>query len=194
MLTEPTIEKLKALKLYAMITAWIAQRAEPSMNDLHFDERLALIVEAETLARDNKRLTKLLHDAKLRIPSACMEDVELSPKREIDKPLFRQLATGAVDGRSADLQALRELLTRQAPAMLAKHPEESKLSSQDFAVLHVPSARKDGNDRADRDGRPAPPHEDVHLTHHPQRNQPLMQKSTTSFEVDPRQATVRSES
>lgn len=94
MLNEPTIEKLKALKLYAMIAAWIAQRAEPSMNDLHFDERLALIVEAETLARDNKRLTKLLHDAKLRIPSACMEDVELSPKREIDKPLFRQLATG----------------------------------------------------------------------------------------------------
>jgi DNA replication protein DnaC len=77
-----------------MITAWIAQRADPSMNDLHFDERLALIVDAESIARDNKRLAKLLSDAKLRIPSACVEDVELSPKREIDKALFRQLATG----------------------------------------------------------------------------------------------------
>jgi len=29
MLTEPTIEKLKALKLHAMITAWIAHKREP---------------------------------------------------------------------------------------------------------------------------------------------------------------------
>lgn len=94
MMTEPTIEKLRALRLHAMTTAWLAQRMDPATNDLHFDERLALIVEAETLARDNKRLTKLLGDAKLRIPSACIEDVDLGPKREIDKALFRQLATG----------------------------------------------------------------------------------------------------
>lgn len=93
-MTEPTIEKMHALRLYAMTSAWIAQRADPAMNDLHFDERLGLIVEAETLARDNKRLAKLLRDAKLRMPTACMEDVDLSPKREIDKALFRQLATG----------------------------------------------------------------------------------------------------
>jgi DNA replication protein DnaC len=93
-MTEPTIEKLHALKLYAMTSAWIAQRADPAIGDLDFDERLALIVEAETLARDNKRLAKLLREAKLRIPTACMEDVDLSPKREIDKALFRQIATG----------------------------------------------------------------------------------------------------
>jgi DNA replication protein DnaC len=74
-------------------TAWIAQRSDPSMNELSFDERLALLVDAETLARDNKRLHKLLHDAKLRIPGACMEDVYLGPKREIDKALFRELMT-----------------------------------------------------------------------------------------------------
>jgi DNA replication protein DnaC len=94
MMTEPTIEKLRALKLYTMTTAWIAQRADPSMNELSFDERLALLVDAETLARDNKRLQKLLHDAKLRIPAACMEDVDLGPKREIDRALFRELIAG----------------------------------------------------------------------------------------------------
>ena len=94
MMTEPTIEKLHTLKLFAMTSAWIAQRADPSMGDLDFDERLGLIVEAETLARDNKRLAKLLREAKLRIPTACMEDVDLNAKREIDKQLFRQLATG----------------------------------------------------------------------------------------------------
>jgi DNA replication protein DnaC len=94
MMTEPTIEKLRALKLYTMATTWIAQHSEPSIAELSFDERLALLVDAETLARDNKRLQKLLHDAKLRVPSACMEDVDLNPKRDIDKPLLRALATG----------------------------------------------------------------------------------------------------
>lgn len=94
MMTEPTVEKLHAMKLYAMTTAWIAQRTDPSTSDLSFDERLALIVEAEALARDNKRIAKMLHDAKLRIPTACIEDVDHGPKREIDKALFRQLGTG----------------------------------------------------------------------------------------------------
>jgi DNA replication protein DnaC len=94
MMTEPTIEKLRALKLHTMATTWIAQHSEPSIAELSFDERLALLVDAETLARDNKRLQKLLHDAKLRVPSACMENVDLNPKRDIDKPLFRALATG----------------------------------------------------------------------------------------------------
>ena len=51
MMTEPTIEKLRALKLYAMTTAWILQRTDPSMSELPFDERLALLVEAEALSR-----------------------------------------------------------------------------------------------------------------------------------------------
>jgi DNA replication protein DnaC len=94
MMTEPTIEKLRALKLLTMTNAWIAQRQDPSMAELSFDERLALLVEAETLARDNKRLSKLLHDAKLRVPSACVEDIDFNPKRELDRALVRQLATG----------------------------------------------------------------------------------------------------
>lgn len=98
MMTEPTIEKLRALKLYTMSTTFVAQRADPTMNELSFDERLAMLVEAETLARDNKRLQKLLRDAKLRIPGACMEDVDLSAKREIDRPLFRELITGRFIG------------------------------------------------------------------------------------------------
>ena len=77
MMTEPTIEKLRALKMHAMMSAWIAQRGDPHMNDLHFDERLAMLVEVEALARENKRVGKLLHEAKLRIASACIEDIDL---------------------------------------------------------------------------------------------------------------------
>lgn len=94
MMMEPTLEKMRALKLNAMVTAWLAQRADSAVHDLDFDARLALIVEAEVLARDNKRLKKLLYDAKLRIPGACLEDLEYSAKREINRALIRQLAVG----------------------------------------------------------------------------------------------------
>ena len=94
MMTEPTLDKLRALKLFAMAIAWTAQRQDPSMAELSFDERLGLLVDAESLERENKRLAKLLRDAKLRIPSACMEDLDLNPKRALDRPLVRSLATG----------------------------------------------------------------------------------------------------
>jgi DNA replication protein DnaC len=94
MMIEPTVEKLRALRLFAMATAWIAQRSDVAATELDFDTRLSLLVEAETLSRDNKRVAKLLHDAKLRIPSACMEDVDHGPKRELERALVRQLATG----------------------------------------------------------------------------------------------------
>ncbi len=94
MLTEPTLDKLKALHLYAMASAWIAQSRDPEMSSLDFDTRLGLIVDAETLARDNKRIGRLLREAKLRIPGACMEDIDFSPKRELDRAVIKSLATG----------------------------------------------------------------------------------------------------
>jgi DNA replication protein DnaC len=93
-LNEPTIEKLKALHLYAMTAAWVAQKNDPTIGELDFDARFAMLVEAEALARDNKRVSRLLREAKLRIPGACLEDVDCSPKREIERALVRQLGTG----------------------------------------------------------------------------------------------------
>jgi DNA replication protein DnaC len=92
MLTEPTIEKLQALHLGAMAAAWAAQREDPKIHDVDFDSRFAMIVEAEQLARDNKRLERGLREAKLRIANACIEDLDYAPKRELDRSMMRQLA------------------------------------------------------------------------------------------------------
>jgi len=93
MLNEPTIEKLKALKLEAMAEAWTRQQSSSEVAGLSFDERLGLLIDAEWLARENKRLTRLLRDAKLRLGAACVEDIEYSAKRELDKATIRQLAS-----------------------------------------------------------------------------------------------------
>ena len=93
MLNEPTMEKLMALKLAALAEAWAAQQKNPEMAKLSFDERLGLLVDAEWLFRENLRLGRCLREAKLRIGNACVEDIDYSAKRELDKSVVRQLAT-----------------------------------------------------------------------------------------------------
>ena len=64
------------------------------MTSLSFDERVGLLVDAEHLSRDNRKLARRLKEAKLRIPQACLEDLDYAPRRELDRALIRQLATG----------------------------------------------------------------------------------------------------
>ena len=93
MLSEPTREKLKALTLHAMAQAWADQQAQPDLGSLSFDERFGLLVDAEYLARDNRRLARLLSEAKLKMSQACVEDIDYPARRELDKATVRQLAT-----------------------------------------------------------------------------------------------------
>lgn len=103
MLTEPTMDKLRGLYLGAMATAWQAQREDPKIHDLDFDTRFGLLVDAEHLARDNKRLSRALREAKLRLPNACIEDVDYPVKRELDRSIIRQLGTCAWIGTHANV-------------------------------------------------------------------------------------------
>jgi DNA replication protein DnaC len=93
MLNAPTLEQLHALKLSAMATAWTEQPQQADMTALAFDERFALLVEAEWRARENKRLARALHDAKLKLSQACLEAIDYPARRELDKAVIRQLAT-----------------------------------------------------------------------------------------------------
>ena len=93
MLNEPTLEKLHALRLRTMAETWQSQQRDATVGALSFDERFTLIVDAEYLARDNRRLARLLKDAELRIPNACLEDVDTSAARGADRGMIRQLAS-----------------------------------------------------------------------------------------------------
>jgi DNA replication protein DnaC len=81
------------MKLHAMLAAWEAQQQDPSSASLTFDERLALLIDAEWLARENRRLARALQEAKLRPSHACLEAVDYGPRRGLDKSQLRQLAT-----------------------------------------------------------------------------------------------------
>lgn len=93
MLTEPTVEKLKAMRLDALAAAWIEQQSKPDLASLSFDERFAMLVDAEWLYRENRRLCRALKEAKLRLGQACIEDLDYPAKRELDRAVIRQLVT-----------------------------------------------------------------------------------------------------
>ena len=93
MLNDPTLDRLKALRLDAFVAAWLLQQQDPNATALGFDERLALLVEAEILARENKRVQTALREAKLRLGHACVEGIDYPARRELDKSAVRQLAT-----------------------------------------------------------------------------------------------------
>lgn len=94
MLNEPTLDKMKSLRLDAMAAAWLQQQRDSEAGTLSFDERLGLLVDAECLHRDNRRLHRNLKEAHLRFPQACIEDIDYTPKRALDRASIRQLGTG----------------------------------------------------------------------------------------------------
>lgn len=93
MLTEPTVSKLKDMRLDALAAAWLEQQKKPDVAKLAFDERFAMLVDAEWLDRENKRLGRCLKEAKLRLSQACIEDIDYPARRDLDRAVIRQLAT-----------------------------------------------------------------------------------------------------
>jgi DNA replication protein DnaC len=67
------------------------QRTQLDYAELSFEERLGLLVDRELLARDNRRLLRLLKSAKLRLPAA-IEELDYSRPRGLDRHMIRQLA------------------------------------------------------------------------------------------------------
>jgi len=93
MLTHPTYERLIALGLTGMAKALEEQRRQSDLTALDFEERLALMVDRETIERENKRLVTRLKFARLR-QSAVVEDINMKAPRSLDKALFQKLVAG----------------------------------------------------------------------------------------------------
>ena len=65
------------------------------MTGLAFDERFGLLVDAEWMDRQNKRLARNLREAKLRLSDACIEGIDYPARRKLDKAVIRGLTSCA---------------------------------------------------------------------------------------------------
>jgi DNA replication protein DnaC len=91
MLKQPMIEKLVGMRLLGMVEALKAQEQDPSTRELSFLERLGLLVDQQWNWRENQALSRRLKNAKLRTPSACVEEIDYRPARGLDKSVIRSL-------------------------------------------------------------------------------------------------------
>ena len=76
MLIQPTLDSLNRLKLYGMAAALSEQLTQSTAHSLAFEERFGLLVDRETAWRDTRRLERLLKQARLKFPGACLEDLD----------------------------------------------------------------------------------------------------------------------
>jgi DNA replication protein DnaC len=90
MLNHNTLEGLKTLRLPAMASGLLTQREQSDYSSLSFEERLGLLVDAELLQRQNRRLERVFKAAKL-MAGASSEDVDFASARGLDKATFVSL-------------------------------------------------------------------------------------------------------
>jgi DNA replication protein DnaC len=94
MTNSSTLESLKSLKLSAMASELQRQLENPnSYSQLGFEERMALLVDAEWNRRQSNKLTRYIHNAHFAIPSAAIEDIEYYEDRRLDKAQIQRFAT-----------------------------------------------------------------------------------------------------
>lgn len=90
MLNNPTVEKLRDLKLKVM--AQMMSDPDNALSELTFEERLGIMVEKEWIAKKNSRIKRLLNNAYLGM-NACIEDINYTVDRKINKSAIQSLSS-----------------------------------------------------------------------------------------------------
>lgn len=93
MLDQTTMNKLHEMRLNAMAEAFHNQIQDQALTGLTFEERFGLIVDIEWAKRKNNRLDRLIRNATFSDNTACIENVEYSADRKLDKTQITMLAT-----------------------------------------------------------------------------------------------------
>ena len=85
---------MRTLKLEGLACALEEQLALPGMAAMSFEERLALLVDREIDMRNDRKLMRLLTQAKLKYAQATIEDIATRPARGVDRTAVMSLALG----------------------------------------------------------------------------------------------------
>lgn len=94
MMNHSTIETLKMMRFSAMAFEFERQLSNPAAySQLGFEERLALMVDAEWNRRQKNKLDRCIREAHFTAPNAMIEDIEYHEDRRLDKAQILRFAT-----------------------------------------------------------------------------------------------------
>lgn len=89
-----TIESLKGMRFGAMATELERQLQDPATYaHMGFEERVALLVDAEWNSRQNNKLIRCIREARFAEPGAAVEDIEYYEDRHLDKAQLLRFTT-----------------------------------------------------------------------------------------------------
>lgn len=76
MLNQATMDMLTAMKMSAMAAEFANQLKDPAFNELGFEERLGLLVNAEWNRRQCNKLDRFIRNAHFAVSSTTVEGIE----------------------------------------------------------------------------------------------------------------------
>lgn len=94
MVREQTFEKLYTLKLHGLARALEEQLKNPQMSALGFEERLAMLIDAQWLWRENRAVARRLRQARLKM-AACFEEINYRHPRQLERSVMQSLGSCA---------------------------------------------------------------------------------------------------
>jgi len=92
MLNDQTVSTLNALKLFGMARGFSERLSHSNTADLSHQEFFGLLVQDEKTYRENLRLKRILHNAKLK-QQAALEDIDYKHPRGLNKQLILELCS-----------------------------------------------------------------------------------------------------
>jgi len=89
-LTQATLDKMHQMKMASLAEAFERQIRSPEFASLSFEERVGMMIDAESDAREQRKLTRRLQWARLR-HQASLEDVNWQHARGLDRQVVLSL-------------------------------------------------------------------------------------------------------
>ena len=114
--SQTTMDKLYGMRLSVMAQAYRDQEEMLSVADMTFDERFAMIVDAEWDSRRINKRTRLLRQAAFSDPEANVIDIRYDADRKLDKVKIAELAN------CEWVKAHRNVVITGSPALWASRP------------------------------------------------------------------------
>ena len=93
MINQSTTDKLIEMRLTAMADAFRIQMDDNSMKDISFEDRFGMLVDVEYTSRKSNRLKRIIRNAELEQPDACIAGIDYRSGRKLNKELIKRLAT-----------------------------------------------------------------------------------------------------
>jgi len=106
MIAEQTFDKMRRMRLNHLALVLRQTTDDPAYDDLSFEDRIGLAIDAEWEYRQRHKTALLTKRAGFTDPMACVEAIDYTPERGLDKAKILSLATCGFIDSSHDIVIL----------------------------------------------------------------------------------------